>query len=74
MIIILSLLLIICTIIWYAFFYCLLHSIKKDVNLSGAALKLLLLISAGIMTCPYFYYMGALPMYEKLKICYEKKA
>ncbi len=74
MIIILSVLLVISIIIWYAFFYCLLESIKKDVKVSVAALKLLFLVSAGIMTCPYFYYMGALPMYEKLKVCYEKKA
>ena len=68
MIAILGLLFLISAVIWYYFFYHLLYSIKNDVDLKKAALTLLVLISAGILTCPYFVYMGWLPMYKKLQV------
>ena len=67
MILFLGTLLLISCIIWYCFFYYLLYSIKREVNLAFAALILLVLISAGISTCPFVYYMGLVPMYEKLQ-------
>ena len=48
------LLLILSTSIWYGFFYYLLYSIKRDVNLHQSALILLVLLSLGLLTCPFF--------------------
>lgn len=39
-------------IIWYLFFYYLLYSIKKEVNIKNYALLLLIIFSLGIVTCP----------------------
>lgn len=49
-------LLIINTIVWYAFFYYLLYSIKHDINLAKAALILLVLFSLGFITCPLILF------------------
>ena len=53
-------------IVWYAFFYCLLYSIKKNVNLTVHALILVVLFSLGIVTCPLILYKGIIPMYNEL--------
>ncbi len=65
---------IISCIIWYAFFYCLLHSIKRDVNLYVHALLLVVLFSLSIVTCPIILYTSILPMYKELKMsCFNHK-
>ncbi len=59
--------LIISTIAWYAFLYYLLYAIKREVNLSSAALILLLLLSLGVVSCPMILYTTILPMYKDLQ-------
>lgn len=49
-------------VIWYFFFYYLLYSIKTTINLSQAALILLILFSLGIATCPLIVHCMGMMM------------
>ncbi len=65
---------IISCIVWYAFFYCLLYTIKRDVKLAVHAFLLVVLFSLGIATCPVILYTSILPMYKDLKMsCFNHK-
>lgn len=65
---------IISCIVWYAFFYCLLYGIKRDVKLSVHALLLVVLLSLSIVTCPVILYTSIIPMYNELKVsCFNHK-